>query len=390
MIITNKANQEENHKSAVKVESLDWHQDCLCVTVLVASSFGEKGMRRLLKRAGYVREASLEGRELLLASLHEGCHHDPDIRGLVAKELAAKYKATVARCKGLDPAGLLAAALDRSCIIPFIWACFQRDNPNSHKVGRQLAHLAVAQGMERIKLSEAVETNVGRLEKLVKKNQDFSNELDALKRENRQLQARLRSMKNQPVPENLQTASLVTSLRKEVRTLRSELMDQKQRQTKQRNQLAVWRSLALSKVGCEAAVPGPAQPKDGGWCSSCQSVDEVRQKILSEECKYKRCLLGGRKIGVVGGLKRLEQGYCDVVERLGGECLFHSGETKSGVQSLRQLVDKSDMVVCITSINSHGAMHIVKKQCKRCQKQFCPMKGTGVNALENLLLEMAS
>ena len=98
----------------------------------------------------------------------------------------------------------------------------------------------------------------------------------------------------------------------------------------------------------------------------------------------------GRKIGIVGGLKRLERGYCEVVRRLGGECLFHSGEMKSGAQGLRHLVDRSDMVVCITSVNSHGAMNAVKKQCKRCQKQFCPLNGAGVSSLENLLLEVAS
>ncbi|MBI4798344.1 MAG: DUF2325 domain-containing protein [Desulfarculus sp.] len=97
----------------------------------------------------------------------------------------------------------------------------------------------------------------------------------------------------------------------------------------------------------------------------------------------------GRKVAVVGGLKRLEKSYCELVGRMGGQCLCHSGEMQAGAAKLRQLVAKSDMVVCIASVNSHGAMNVVKKQCKRCRKPFCPLNGAGVGALENLLRQVS-
>lgn len=99
------------------------------------------------------------------------------------------------------------------------------------------------------------------------------------------------------------------------------------------------------------------------------------------------CPLKGRRVAVIGGLDRLRPCYTEAIERLGGECCFHTGKIRSGARGLRNLVDKSDLVVCITSINSHGAMHTVKKQCKKCRKPFCPLKGTSVSSLESLLLD---
>ena len=76
------------------------------------------------------------------------------------------------------------------------------------------------------------------------------------------------------------------------------------------------------------------------------------------------------------------------MESLGGTCLYHDGEMSSGARKLRSLVNKSDLVVCITSCNSHGAMKAIKKQCKLCKTPFCPLKGSSAGALQNLLCEL--
>lgn len=97
------------------------------------------------------------------------------------------------------------------------------------------------------------------------------------------------------------------------------------------------------------------------------------------------CPLQGRKVMIIGGLDRLEPNYRDTVSRLGGECEFHTGKLRNGNRRLKQRVANADLVVFITSINSHAALNAVKKECKRCSKPFCALRQTGCGSLEETL-----
>ena len=97
------------------------------------------------------------------------------------------------------------------------------------------------------------------------------------------------------------------------------------------------------------------------------------------------CPLRGRKVMIIGGLDRLEPGYRETVGRLGGECEFHTGKLRNGHRRLKQKVAKADLVVFITSINSHAALNAVKTECKRCDKPFCALRQTGCCSLEKTL-----
>ncbi|BEQ14592.1 hypothetical protein FAK_16580 [Desulfoferula mesophila] len=88
---------------------------------------------------------------------------------------------------------------------------------------------------------------------------------------------------------------------------------------------------------------------------------------------------------IIGGLDRLEPSYRETVSRLGGKCEFHTGKLRSGHRRLRQRVAKADLVVFITSINSHAALNAVKTECKRCGKPFCALRQTGCCSLEKTL-----
>ncbi len=389
MIVSTKTQAATERKTAIKVDSLKWHQDCLSVTVLLASSFGPKAMRRLLKRSGYDTESMQDDHELLLAAMHEACHHDPEIRAMVAKELNAKYRTTLAKCKSLGVDEIRCMAMEGPWLIPFMWACFSRDEAPAHRLGRRLAHLAIALGMLQLKQGTMGDAAAEKVDRLNKKNQALRRKLETEGRENQQLRAKLDGMAKRPAMMDTHVQTGISVLRKEVKSLRNQLDAQGDEQKKLRTQLAVWRSLALANVG-KTIRDNSGSTSAPNRCWVCCGEPASGEMENSHDCNvFLRCPLQGRKIGIVGGLKRLERGYCEVVRRLGGECLFHSGEMKSGAQGLRQLVDKSDVVVCITSVNSHGAMNTVKKQCKRCQKQFCPLNGAGVSSLENLLLAMA-
>ena len=112
---------------------------------------------------------------------------------------------------------------------------------------------------------------------------------------------------------------------------------------------------------------------------ACAAPQSCRQEV----CEH--CPLQGRKVIIIGGLDRLEPGYRQTVSRLGGECEFHTGKLRNGNRRLKQRVANADLVVFITSINSHAALNAVKKECKRCSKPFCALRQTGCGSLEETL-----
>ncbi|MFP5212933.1 MAG: DUF2325 domain-containing protein [Acidobacteriota bacterium] len=97
------------------------------------------------------------------------------------------------------------------------------------------------------------------------------------------------------------------------------------------------------------------------------------------------CPLAGLKVAVIGGLERMLPAYRGVVQQLGAELLFHDGHVRKGAYKLKSLVCGADIVVFITSVNSHGALKIVKAVCKQSGKVFLPIRETGTESLERVL-----
>jgi hypothetical protein len=115
--------------------------------------------------------------------------------------------------------------------------------------------------------------------------------------------------------------------------------------------------------------------------------DSVIPQMENPDCdEVDTCPLDALKVAVIGGLERLEPRYQSIVEQLGGEFVFHNGVCKSGVHVLRNIVCNSDIIVFITSVNSHNAMWIVRMECKKFGKKFTVLKQTGPDALKRKLL----
>lgn len=97
------------------------------------------------------------------------------------------------------------------------------------------------------------------------------------------------------------------------------------------------------------------------------------------------CPLNGLKVAVIGGLERMEPAYRLVVQELGAELLFHAGHMRNGGCQLKRVVFGADVVVFITSVNSHSALNVVKSVCKKNGKRFVPLRQTGTESLERAL-----
>ena len=76
-------------------------------------------------------------------------------------------------------------------------------------------------------------------------------------------------------------------------------------------------------------------------------------------------------IGIVGGVERGEQRYAAVAASLGHTFEFHGGNTAGrGSDSLEALVERADIVICVTDVNSHaaviGARRYARAHGRRC------------------------
>lgn len=366
---------------------VEWNQDCLVLTTLVASALEPKEMRRLLLRAGYQQARQEQRPEGLLQLMHAACHENADLAALVAKKLNAQFQAALAQARQGGAQELEAAAQERSWPLPRLWASFQMAEPACRELGRRLAHRLVWQGLRGL-------LDQGR-------TQEQAQALTRLGQENQALKAQVLELRQAPAspPAAAQTPPVPPApapacqgpspeerkAKAQVRELRALLEEQRRQARELSEQLAAWRTLALRRdqAPCGLTVLDDACPQDcPGGCLDCAPAP------CPETCPARE--LCGRTVAVIGGLSRLAGEYERVVRELGGNCLCHDGQVRGGCRRLRQVVGRADLVVFITSVNSHSALAAVKEECRRCAKPFCALARTGPGSLQSLLKELAA
>ena len=72
------------------------------------------------------------------------------------------------------------------------------------------------------------------------------------------------------------------------------------------------------------------------------------------------------RFGIVGGVERNESAYRDIAERAGHSLSFHGGHVGGrGANNLAELVHRSDLVIVVTDVNSHGAVQLARKLARK-------------------------
>lgn len=90
------------------------------------------------------------------------------------------------------------------------------------------------------------------------------------------------------------------------------------------------------------------------------------------------CPLENLKVALIGGLDRLETRYRKAFSSLGAELYFHPGHCAGcGSNRLRSAANSADIVIFITTVNSHNALQVVKGLCKKSGKRFIVVRETG-------------
>lgn len=91
--------------------------------------------------------------------------------------------------------------------------------------------------------------------------------------------------------------------------------------------------------------------------------------------------LCGRKIMYVGGRSNLVRFYRELVERRGGEFIYHDGGIENSMEMLKRSVTGADAVICPVDCVSHSACQSVKQVCKHMAKPFIPLRSSGLSSL---------
>jgi len=94
-------------------------------------------------------------------------------------------------------------------------------------------------------------------------------------------------------------------------------------------------------------------------------------------------------IGIVGGVERGEQRYAAVAASHGHSFEFHGGDTAGrGAASLEALVERSDLVICVTDVNSHAAVLGVRRYARALGRRCLLTRRLGLARFRSFLGEI--
>jgi hypothetical protein len=92
------------------------------------------------------------------------------------------------------------------------------------------------------------------------------------------------------------------------------------------------------------------------------------------------------RIGIVGGLERNGRRYLELSEARGHELEFHDGHVAGrGRDAISALVERSDVVILQTEVNSHGAMWSARAEARRLGRPLVVIRRLGTSAFARLL-----
>ena len=96
-------------------------------------------------------------------------------------------------------------------------------------------------------------------------------------------------------------------------------------------------------------------------------------------------------IGLVGGLDRSEAQYRQLAEHAGHSIEWHTGDLAGrGAGTLESMIDRSDLVIVVTAVNSHGAVWRARKLAKLRNKRLLLLARCGVSKFASLLGELST
>ncbi|MRR18261.1 MAG: DUF2325 domain-containing protein [Deltaproteobacteria bacterium] len=92
------------------------------------------------------------------------------------------------------------------------------------------------------------------------------------------------------------------------------------------------------------------------------------------------------RIGWVGGLERSDSTFEQLAVAAGHKLEFHNGDVRgNGLNAMRGLVNRSSVVVILTTINSHQGVQLAKRLARKQNRPFVVMKRCGRSGFRQFL-----
>lgn len=96
------------------------------------------------------------------------------------------------------------------------------------------------------------------------------------------------------------------------------------------------------------------------------------------------------RVVVVGGVERTENRLAETAAEMGHELEFHGGHMDGRrANGLRSAVERADLVIVVTDVNSHGAVHVARREARRLGLGAVVMRRCSPARLRELLREHA-
>ncbi len=371
--------------------------DCIMICVMLGLSMDRNEMLKLARRFGLVSKYEHDP-YISYYALHKGCHSSPELQKHLQDLFGRRYALIKKELAGVADAGggradKMVRELFRSSPGGVIWNLLTDGNDIFKGLGVYNVHRVLLLGMEAYLSDSGIEASfkadaspgLGELVDKAQNNQvdktaeelvrlksmidECGREISALNTVSSEKDAKIRALEEKIVVLEARPES-EGKLKRQIRKLEYELS--------QRGRMSTG----------EPVVPCPRSMNENKECDSIVVEDESR---FCENAGSGVCRLDKMKVAVVGGIERLIPRYQEVVEKMGGRFFGHDGDCSGqGAKQLANMVCQAEIVVYITSINSHNALNVVRATCRRSGRSFWVLRSASPDALERFLSEKGS
>jgi hypothetical protein len=360
--------------------------------MVLALSQGPNRLRRLARQQGAFEDGQNRDMGEVLQRLGEITLGSGELAKKIGKDLDGRFRSTLLRVRSLDAEEV--KKLEMKWPVPLMWAAIRDEREEVRLHGRYLTHALIWRALRKAFTREETGTcSDEAIKSLQEQNRAQAVKLQNLRRELENKTVEVESMKRAsrlPEPRFSRPEREMmgkSRLEREIKKLGHELNREREKVKELTQRLSGSNgcrppfegALAVDEETAGSLSPGECPSKDEAGISGCGEL------CLENGVICGKCPLGGLRVAVVGGLQRMLPVYRKIVSELGAEFVFHDGRVRNGRYRLRSVVCGADIVVFITSVNSHGALDVVKAACEKNGKKFIASKETGPETLGRLL-----
>jgi hypothetical protein len=89
------------------------------------------------------------------------------------------------------------------------------------------------------------------------------------------------------------------------------------------------------------------------------------------------------RVGIIGGVERNQARYEEVAKAVGCDVEFHAGHMRGrGTETLDTLIERCDLIVIVTEINSHTAVRMAQKFSRKRGRRVLIARKFGIHTFE--------